>query len=71
MSSETVSGQEEPLQENDTEALDPEVLDRIKHPPAIDDVMRQLDPEERVSNPAMAPQMLQEPSDLRDDVHRD
>lgn len=71
MSSETVSGQEEPLQEDDTEALDPEVLDKIKHPPAIDDVMRQLDPEERVNNPAMAPQTLQEPSDLRDDVHRD
>lgn len=71
MNSETVSGQEEPKRADDTEALDPEVLDRIKHPPAIDDVIRDLDPDELLSNPAMAPQMLQEPSDLRDDVHRE
>lgn len=65
MNNETVSGQEEPKREDDTGALDPEVLDRIKHPPAIDDVMRELDPEERISNPTMAPEMLQEPRDLR------
>jgi len=63
-----VSGQEP---KDDTEALDPEVLDRIKHPPAIDDAMRELSPEELLANPAMAPQMLQEPSDLRDDRKRD
>lgn len=67
MSSE-VSSQEEPEHEAE---LSPEVLDKIKHPPAIDDVMMELSPQELVSNPAMAPQMIEEPSDLRDDVKRD
>lgn len=71
MSGETVSSQEEPSSKNDSEALDPEVLDRIKHPPAIDDAMRELDPEERLENPAVAPQTLDEPRDLRDDLYRD
>jgi hypothetical protein len=70
MNEETVSNQEEPSSENDSEALDPEVLDRIKHPPAIDDTMRELDPEERIENPAVAPQMLDESRDLRDDLHQ-
>lgn len=65
-----VSNQETPS-ENDAESLDPEVLDKIKHPPAIDDTMRELDPQELMGNPAMAPQMLEEPRDLRDDLHRD
>ncbi len=68
MSSETVSSQEEPDQDAE---LSPEVLDKIKHPPAIDDVMMELSPQELLSNPAMAPQMIQEPSDLRDDVKPD
>lgn len=63
------SNQETPS-ENDAEALDPEVLDKIKHPPAIDDTMRELEPQERIDNPAVAPQMLEEPRDLRDDLHR-
>ena len=71
MNGETVSSQEEPSSENDSEALDPEVLDRIKHPPAIDDAMRELDPEERIDNPAIAPQPLDESRDLRDDLHRE
>lgn len=56
----------------DTEASElEEAIERIKQPPAIDDVMRTLSPEELMSNPAMAPQMLDQSSDLRDDLKRD
>ena len=48
-----------------------EAIERIKHPPAIDDVMRELSPDELLSNPAVAPQGLDEASDLRDDLKRD
>lgn len=72
MNGETDSGKEKDMNKQaDTEALAPEILDRIKHPPAIDDAMRELSPEELMANPAIAPQMLQEPSDLRDDRKRD
>ena len=70
MSGETASNQEITNDEQ-TDAIAPEVLDKIKHPPAIDDAMRQLSPQELVSNPAMAPQMIDEASDLRDDLRRD
>lgn len=56
----------------DTEASElQEAIERIKQPPAIDDVIRELSPEELMSNPAVAPQMLDEASDLRDDLKRD
>jgi hypothetical protein len=35
-----------------SEPIDPKILDRIKHPPAIDDVMRDLPPDELMGNPA-------------------
>ena len=70
MSGETASNQEITNDEQ-TDAIAPEVLDKIKHPPAIDDAMRQLSPQELLSNPAMAPQMIDEASDLRDDLRRD
>lgn len=69
MNSETPRSQAEQEQE-DTE-LDPAVLDRIKHPPAIDDVMNELSPEELMGNPAVVPQTYNEPGDLRDDMRRD
>lgn len=51
--------------ESGSEQLRPELLDMIKHPPRIDDAMRDLPVEERVSNPAMAPEMLDDrPQDL-------
>jgi len=72
MSSETVPNQAEKTNpEGDPAALDPKILDRIKHPPAIQDAMRELSPEELLANPAVAPEMLQEGSDLRDDLRRD
>lgn len=70
MSGETASNQEQTNDEQ-TDAIAPEVLDKIKHPPAIDDAMRQLSPQELLSNPAMAPQMIDEASDSRDDLRRD
>lgn len=72
MSSETVPNQAEKMNpESDPGALDPEILDRIKHPPAIDQAMRELDPQELMSNPTMVPEMLQEGADLRDDLRKD
>ncbi|KJH73334.1 hypothetical protein [Aliterella atlantica] len=70
MNSETPRSQAEQEQEEDTE-IDPAVLDRIKHPPAIDSVMNELSPEELMSNPAVVPQTYNEPGDLRDDMKRD
>lgn len=72
MSSETT-----PSQANQYEEVDPltpevkEAIEKIKHPPAIDDAMMALDPAELLSNPAMAPQMLNEGEGLRDDLSRD
>ena len=54
--------------------VDPELeeaIQRIKQPPAIDDAMRELNPEELLGNPAVAPEMLDQMTDLRDDLKRD
>ncbi|BAZ12266.1 hypothetical protein NIES4071_40960 [Calothrix sp. NIES-4071] len=66
MSEEKASKKEEnPSSESSPEQLSPEILDMIKHPPRIDDAMRDLPVEERVTNPAMAPEMLDDrPGDL-------
>ncbi|WP_315784988.1 hypothetical protein [Fischerella sp. JS2] len=47
----------------DETQLSPEVLDKIKHPPKMDDVLRELPPDELKSNQAVVPEMLDEPSD--------
>jgi hypothetical protein len=39
------------------------VLDKIKHPPKMDDVIRDLPADERRGNQALVPEMLDEPSD--------
>jgi hypothetical protein len=70
MSAEKASNQEETKNEQ-ADAIAPEVLDRIKHPPAIDDAMRELSPEELMGNPAVVPEMLNEADSLRDDLKRD
>ncbi len=54
--------------------VDPELeeaIQRIKQPPSIDNAMRELDPEELLGNPAVAPEMLDQMTDLRDDLRRD
>ena len=52
----------------DPSQLDPETLDKIKHPPSIHDQMRQLSPEELRANQAVSPEMLNSGEDLRDDI---
>ena len=49
--------------EADPSQIDPEVLDRIKHPPSIHDQMKQLSPDEIKGNLAVVPEMLDEPRD--------
>ncbi|MBH8576932.1 hypothetical protein I8752_28890 [Nostocaceae cyanobacterium CENA369] len=64
MNQETTPSQAEKMNpEGDASQLSPEVLDKIKHPPNIDDVIRQQSPQERRSNPTLVPEMLDEPND--------
>ncbi len=65
MNSETTPSQAEKSNENEEGVLKAEVLDRIKHPPAIVDAMMELSPEERASNPAVVPQMYDESGNER------
>jgi hypothetical protein len=44
--------------ETKAQQLSPEVLDMIKHPPRIDDALRDLPVEERINNQALVPEML-------------
>jgi hypothetical protein len=64
MNKETVPSQAEKTNpEGDRSQLSPEVLDKIKHPPKMDDVIREQSPEERKGNPALVPEMLEQPID--------
>lgn len=64
MSKKTVSNQAEKTNpEDDAPELSPEVLDKIKHPPKMDDVIREQSPEERRGNQALVPEMLEQPTD--------
>lgn len=49
--------------QTDESQLSPEVRDMIKHPPRIDDVLRTQSPDELRGNPAVVPEMLDEPAD--------
>ncbi|WP_017652518.1 hypothetical protein [Fortiea contorta] len=49
--------------ESDSSPLSPELLDKIKHPPNIDDVMRQQSPTELRGNPAIVPEIYDQPAD--------
>lgn len=71
MSSETAPSQANQYEKVELTPEVKEAIEKIKHPPAIDDAMMALDPAELLSNPAMAPQMLNEGEDLRDDLSRD
>jgi hypothetical protein len=70
MSGEVPNQAEKTNPESDPQALDPEILDRIKHPPAIDDVLRELPTDELMGNPGVVPEMLNEGDNLRDDLKR-
>ncbi|MHC5725351.1 MAG: hypothetical protein ACYT04_51625 [Nostoc sp.] len=64
MNKETVPSQAEKSNpEGDPLQLSPELLDKIKHPRPIDDVIREQSPQERKSNPALVPEMTDEPND--------
>ncbi|MEH1778121.1 MAG: hypothetical protein V7K67_25565 [Nostoc sp.] len=64
MNKETVPNQAEKSNpEGEASQLSPEVLDKIKHPRRIDDVIREQSPEERKSNPALVPEMIDDVSD--------
>ncbi|MBF2005369.1 hypothetical protein ACF3DV_20235 [Chlorogloeopsis fritschii PCC 9212] len=64
MNKETVPNQAEKTNpQGDETQLSPEMLDKIKHPPKMDDVLRDLPPEELKNNQAVVPEMLDEPSD--------
>ncbi|MBC1241509.1 hypothetical protein VF14_34605 [Nostoc linckia z18] len=64
MNKETVPNQAEKMNpESDTSQLSPEVLDKIKHPPKMDDVIREQSPDERKTNQALVPEMLEQPSE--------
>jgi hypothetical protein len=64
MNKETVPSQAEKMNpEGDASQLNPEILDKIKHPAKMDDVIREQSADERRSNPALVPEMLDEPSD--------
>lgn len=71
MSSEVPNQAEKTNPKSDPAALAPEILDRIKHPPAIDDTLRELSPEELMGNPGVVPEMFNEGDGLRDDLKRD
>ncbi|MBD2387190.1 hypothetical protein [Cylindrospermum sp. FACHB-282] len=64
MNKKTVPNQAEKTNpEDDSSQLSPEVLDKIKHPPKMDDVIREQSPEERRGNQALVPEMLEQPID--------
>ena len=72
MSENKTSDQQGQNQPSDSEALDiQEAIETIKQPPAIDDQMRTLSPEELKGNQAVTPETLEAASDLRADLQRD
>ncbi len=73
MSGETVSNKSETSNEQvDTaEQRLKEAIERIKQPPSIDETIRELKPDEIMSNPTVVPEMLNEPGNLRGDLSRE
>jgi hypothetical protein len=69
--SEIPSQAEKQNPDSDPSQLDPEVLDKIKHPRSIHDQMKDLSPEEIKGNQAVSPEMLDEPSDEMTGFTRD
>ncbi len=57
--------------EGDRSQLSPELLDKIKHPPNIDDVLRQQSPAEHRGNPGLVPEMYDQPADEMIDLDQE
>ncbi|ABA24044.1 conserved hypothetical protein [Trichormus variabilis ATCC 29413] len=72
MNKETVPSQAEKSNpEGDSSQLSPEVLDMIKHPPKMDDVIREQSADEKRGNQALVPEMLDEPTDEMTDFSKE
>ncbi|MBV8887206.1 MAG: hypothetical protein JO235_24870 [Chroococcidiopsidaceae cyanobacterium CP_BM_RX_35] len=71
MSSEPAPNQADKYEQVDITPELEEKIQRIKQPPNIDDALMELSPEERLSNPSVAPEMLNEGEGLRDDLRGD
>ena len=63
MSQEKNNQAEKKNQTDEGVQLSPEMLDKIKHPRATDQVMRDLSPEELRHNNALVPEVFDEPND--------
>jgi hypothetical protein len=64
MNQETTPNQAEKTNpEGEVSQLSPEILDKIKHPAKMDDVIRAQSPAERRGNQALVPEMLEQPID--------
>jgi hypothetical protein len=57
--------------EGDRSQLSPELLDKIKHPPNIDDVIREQSPAEIRGNPGLVPEMSDQPADEMIDLDKE
>lgn len=57
----TEAADHQPQAEQSRETVPPEILEKIKNPPSIDNAMRELSPEELASNPGVVPQNIDEP----------
>lgn len=72
MSSEEISQEETKNQQvkPDAQRLEEEI-ERIKHPPGINEELKEETAAERTSNPTLVPEMLGDMRDLRGDLERD
>jgi hypothetical protein len=63
MNKETVPNQAEEINsEREASQLSPELRDKIKHPPKMDDVIREQSAAEKRGNQALVPEMIDEPA---------
>ncbi|MBA3923374.1 MAG: hypothetical protein H0X31_17445 [Nostocaceae cyanobacterium] len=53
-----MSAEKKTNSEDEKSLISPEVLDKIKHPPAMDQVLRDMPPLERRSDPSLVPEAL-------------
>ncbi|HEY9873170.1 MAG TPA: hypothetical protein V6D12_07025 [Candidatus Obscuribacterales bacterium] len=70
MNDETATPEEETMKEQADAAL-AEAIEKIKNPPSINETLMAQSKDERMSNPVLVPEMLNEGEDLRGDLKRD
>ena len=73
MSDQPIPGQalstDEPIDKNDPHFA--EILDKIKHPPSINETLMAQSKDELTNNPTVVHEMINESGDLRGDLKRD